>query len=291
MADVLRLMGRVFIYGDIAVKTGLHIGGTEPGLNIGGVNTIIVDSLSGQPYIPGSSLKGKMRSMLEKYMALPLYKHAGVDHMHTADVNSGMSEEEAKSVYRDSAVAKIYGVPSQSFNAPTRLVVRDVQLTEASALELLDARTELPYTEIKTEVSIDRITSQANPRQVERVPAGAVFGEMCIIYNIYEYYGVADGQAAFSSPDHFAAGQDIAMLQTVFYGMALLEDDYLGGLGSRGSGQIAFENLYVTLKTGDNYRTEIPLLNSSRANPATLFGLIEGFDTLQAEIRGHLGVA
>ncbi len=295
MADVLRLVGRVFIKGDIRAVTGLHIGGTDPGINIGGVNTIVVDSLTGQPYVPGSSLKGKMRSLLEKYMALPLFEHAGVENMHTADVSSkrngrNLSEAEASAIYQDSHVAQVFGVPAQTFNTPTRLIVRDVQLQPESALELLDARTELPYSEIKTEVSIDRITSQANPRQVERVPAGAVFGEMVIVYSIFEFYDEFNGEARITRPaDHFTRDHDIEMLETVFYGMALLEDDFLGGLGSRGSGQIAFEKLHLTVKTTQQYQNELPLLGTSREQPTSIADTINRFGDLRDELAAAFG--
>lgn len=292
MAAVIHLVGRVFIRGNILLKTGLHIGGSDTGLTIGAINNVIVDSLSGQPYIPGSSLKGKMRSLTEKYMGLPLVEHAGVDHMHTVEIYSTDPAEiaQARADYFASPVAQIYGVPAQAYNAPTRLVVRDVQLRPESALELLDARTDLPYTEVKTEVSIDRITSQANPRSVERVPAGARFGEMVLIYNLYQHYDLTDGNANFFE-GHFGVDNDISLLETVLWGMALLEDDYLGGLGSRGSGQIGFEDLYLTLKLTSDYGNEIPLLDTSRANPKTLFDVFQQRTELANQLRQLTGVA
>lgn len=224
--EPIQLFARVFIRGSIFALTGLHIGGSGGGFNIGGNdNPVLVNPLSGEPYIPGSSLKGKMRSLTEKYLGLELKSHANV-MMHTA---------ESQTEYNKSPVAKIYGVPAPS-NAndktflpyPTRLIVRDVPLSQRSKDALKAARVD-QYTEVKTEVSIDRITSAANPRSMERVPAGVIFDPMELVYNVY-------------------GENDLDLLLTVINGMALLEDDYLGGSGSRGSGQIEFRDLAVSFK-------------------------------------------
>ncbi len=153
-------------------------------------------------------------------------------------------------------------------NKPTRLIVRDTMLTEDSAQHLLQARTTLPYTEVKTEVAIDRVTSQASGlRQVERVPAGAVFGPMELVYNIYDL------------------NHDIDWLAVLLDGMQLLEDDYLGGMGSRGSGKIVFRALSVTLKEHGNYRqpTELGKFDTLGDLSAALPGII-------TEIKTRLGV-
>ena len=153
--DTLKLYGRLIITGTIVAKTGLHIGGSGGSFSIGSVdNAVIKNPITGEPYIPGSSLRGKMRSLTEKYKGVKLVKHANV-MMHTVS-----TEEE----YANSPIANIYGVSAEKFNLPTRLIVRDVHLTPESRQELERARTDTRFTEIKTEVSIDRITSQANPR-------------------------------------------------------------------------------------------------------------------------------
>ena len=118
---------------------------------------------------------------------------------------------------------------------PTRLTVRDVFLEEKSRKELEDADTDTNYTEVKTEVAIDRITSEAMPRPNERVPAGTIFGPVQIIYSLYRQHGTNHGNQPQKG--------ELAYFDTVLKGMELLEDDYLGGSGSRGSGQIAFEEL------------------------------------------------
>ena len=132
-------------------------------------------------------------------------------------------------------VCQVFGVPGErDFGTPTRLVVRDVHMTKASAKSLQD-RTELPYTEAKTEVSIDRVTSAANPRQFERVPAGAVFGPAELLYTIYN--------GSDCDP-----GKDIERVATVVEGLQLLEDDYLGGQGSRGAGQVELKEIVVKVR-------------------------------------------
>ena len=166
----IQLKGRVFITFDIEAVTGLHIGGSDTGIEIGGVDkTVIRDPITNRPYIPGSSLKGKVRSLLEKYRGLAQNQRIGQGFIHSCD---------DKEQYPGCDVCQIFGVPGErDFATPTRLVVRDVHLSDASAKTLEEqAHTDLPYTEVKTEVSIDRVTSAANPRQMERVPAGAVFG-------------------------------------------------------------------------------------------------------------------
>jgi CRISPR-associated protein Csm3 len=231
MTNQIKLYGRVFIESKIRAVTGLHIGGSGGSFSIGGNdNPVIVNPISGEPYIPGSSLRGKMRSLTEKYTGAQMVRHANVQ-MHTAT-----NQDE----YDNSPIAQIYGVSAEKFNLPTRLIVRDIPLTRDSRDELLRAKTDLPFTEVKTEVSIDRITSQANPRPIERVPAGAIFGPMEMVYSIY-------------------APQDISNFALIIDGMSLLEDDYLGGSGSRGSGKVSFENISISLKQSNDYRSRVQI--------------------------------
>ena len=232
----LKIIGRLFITFNIKTKTGLHIGGTNTGIEIGGVdNAVIRDPLTQKPYVPGSSLKGKIRNLLEKHLGKPIGK-------------SGMHLCEKPEDYQDCEICTVFGVPAKlSFASPTRLLVRDILLSDRSAQELSspDIHTDLRYTEVKTEVAIDRITSAANPRPVERVPAGAVFGPGEMVYTIY------------SSDDGLCdPKKDVEHVLTLFKGMALLEDDYLGGMGSRGSGKVAFEKINIELRKRQDYFTQ-----------------------------------
>ena len=227
MTQTANLYGRVFVECNIRAETGLHIGGAESSLSIGGVDNVVIrDPLSNQPYIPGSSLKGKMRSQMEKFHGLPQNQRIGQVTIHTCQEGGA---------YASCPVCHIYGLPGNSeFSTSTRLVVRDVGLTEESVAELGRARTDLPLSEVKWEAAIDRVTSAATPRQMERVPAGAVFGPAEMVYSIYE-------------------GADIDRFRNVVEGMQFLEDDYLGGSGSRGSGKVTFHDIQVYTRARGDY--------------------------------------
>ena len=147
-------------------------------------------------------------------------------------------------------VCHVFGVPAEiGYSGPTRLLVRDVSLSPESADALDKANTELRYAEIKTEVAIDRVTSAATPRSIERVPAGAVFGPAELVFGIYEK-------------------ADFVRLKTVIEAMQLVEDDYLGGAGSRGSGKVKFTDIKVQARNRRDY-----------SNPQT-FGEFESVQAL-----------
>ncbi|MSP14765.1 MAG: type III-A CRISPR-associated RAMP protein Csm3 [Chloroflexi bacterium] len=229
MTDI-RLYGRIFISGEVLAVTGLHIGAENAGIQIGGIdNAILRNPLNDEPYIPGSSIRGKMRSLMEKYLKRPQNQRIGRDvFIHSCEV---------KPDFDTCDVCHVFGVPGErEFSEPARLIVRDVALSKGSRDALLAARTDLPYAELKTEVAIDRVTSAATPRTQERVPAGAVFGPATFIFNVYDL-------------EH-----DLERLLRVSQALALLEDDYLGGQGSRGSGQIRFQGLTLWTKGGEDYR-------------------------------------
>lgn len=226
-----KLLGRVILTGEVEARTGLHIGGSPGALAIGNVDLpVIRDARTNRPYIPGSSLKGKMRSLSEKLTGAPQNRNIGRDvKIHIAE-----NAEE----YGRYWVNPVFGVPGEvkfGVTAPNRLIVRDVPLTEGSARELLDKKTDQPFTEVKWEAAIDRVTSAATPRQIERVPAGARFGPMELVLSLY-------------------LREDVAHLAHLLTALQLVEDDYLGGQGSRGSGKVAFLNLSVACKHGDAYK-------------------------------------
>ena len=237
----IQLQGKIFLQGTINARTGLHIGGNSGELDIGGIdNPVIRNAFNRQPYIPGSSLRGKMRGLLDRHFNNPLDKRVGRDvRVH---------ECQTPADYKECPVCQVFGVaPIRDLRGktlPTRLIVRDTFLTPES-LEALDrADTDTDFTEIKTEVAIDRITSAATPRQQERVPAGATFGPFQIIHSLYtQDENKNDNQIQ----------DELRFFDTVLKGIELLEDDYLGGSGSRGSGQITFENLTLTFKSRECY--------------------------------------
>ncbi len=232
MADKVDLYGRIFVKGKIRAVTGLHIGGSPAALAIGAVdNPVIRDALTGRPYIPGSSVRGKMRSLWEKMTGVRQNWPIGRDvSIHVCESQSG---------YVQCPVCQIYGVPGQlEASFPTRLIVRDTFLSRESEEELrLQAKTDLPYTEVKWEAAIDRVTSAAVPRQMERVPSGAVFDNFEMVFSVYEK-------------------GDLGRFVTVLEALQLLEDDYLGGQGSRGSGKVRFEGLRLSCRSRNAYATE-----------------------------------
>jgi len=217
-----RLTGVLVLSSLIHCDTGLRIGAAESTIAIGGLdNPVIRDPLTGEPYIPGSSLKGKMRSLLERrYELSQTWAIArGRVHVHVCETQAN---------YERCPVCPLFGVAAPQ-NARwfclARLRVPDVFLEEGSRRALAERATDLPFTEVKTEVAIDRLTSAAVPRPMERVPAGAQFGPAQFI--LFNYEGDEPRQN----------------LGRLLEGMELLEADYLGSSGSRGSGRISFREI------------------------------------------------
>ena len=224
-----KIKEKQILKGSIILLTGLHIGGTNNSLSIGGVdNSVVRHPVNNQPYIPGSSLKGKLRSLLELAMGQIGTKRMG-------KVENGPSENSA-----DISVKLFGNANGERSQIPSRVLVRDAYLDEDSIDEL--DQTEALFAEIKTEVVIDRITSAAMPRQLERVPAGAKFNFEMVL-NIHE-------------GDEISSVHEHELLSNLFAAMALLQDDYLGGHGSRGSGQIKIQLQSITKRSVNFYLGE-----------------------------------
>ncbi|RLC17335.1 MAG: type III-A CRISPR-associated RAMP protein Csm3 [Deltaproteobacteria bacterium] len=225
-----KLKKKVFLKGTINAETGISVGGSSTGLEIGGADKVVVrNPLTNAPYIPGSSLKGKMRSLLEKlYEKMTL----GTD---------GEGNQTAKPCKCGKCpICEVFGVSAEDKGIPARLIVRDSMLTKDSFAELENSKTtDMPFTEVKTEVAIDRITSAANPRSIERVPGGAEF-DLSMVCNIY------------------ADDNEEDILCKVFEGLRLVQDDYLGGSGSRGYGQVKFRIEPLTYKDQGCYENNAP---------------------------------
>lgn len=214
-----KLTKKIEITGSITLLTGLHIGGTNSSMSIGGIDKAVIrNPITNQPYIPGSSLKGKMRSLLE---------------ISTGNIGGASGGQVRNGPSKNGSTADLFGnATSDERQKPSRIIVRDCVMSNHKYV--LD-NTELPYTEGKTEVVIDRITSAAMPRQNERVPAGAEF-TLNLVVNIWEQDGNEDD-----------------LMKNVFKSLELLSDDYLGGHGSRGYGQIAFAIEDVLEKSVSEY--------------------------------------
>lgn len=205
-----KLVKKIKIQTSITLVTGLHIGGSSDNVEIGGIDNPVIKlaTRDNEPYIPGSSLKGKMRCLLEQAAGAP---KVGMDQK----VNNLFGITESRTLNTD--------------NKPSKLIVRDAILSKESKEALLACdNLDMPYTENKWENVIDRTKGVAeHPRQSERVPAGAVFNAEFVL-NIWDDDKEDDLMALFEK------------------GIRLLENDYLGGSGSRGYGQIKFGEFVKT---------------------------------------------
>lgn len=198
----MKLIEKNIITGTILLKTGLHIGGSKSSLDIGGLDSPVIKTPLGVPYIPGSSLKGKIRTLLGlSYGAFKL--------------------EEDKEI-----IKKMFGSAEKDWTEPTRLIFRDAVLDVEKFMEVFtnkDALLETDFSEEKYENTIDRKsgkTTGGGLRNIERVPAGAVFS-FEIVINVFDKDNKNE------------------MLKELEKGLNLLQDDYLGGSGTRGYGKVA----------------------------------------------------
>jgi len=200
-------LANLIIKGKIECLTGMHIGGSKEKFEIGGVdNPVIRDPKTNLPYIPGSSLKGKLRTLLEFKLGVVKIDDKG---------SAGPS--------KDPKITNIFGgtPKDENVNGPTRLIVRDAFPDEETIEMWKNANTELLYTEYKAENTIDRLSAEANPRFIERVLKGSKF-DLILIFSIYDI----DKETYSES------------LNNLLNSMKLLEHSSLGGGGSRGSGEI-----------------------------------------------------
>jgi CRISPR-associated protein Csm3 len=307
------LLGKITLQSTLVVETGLHIGGGGERLDIGGLDKAVVrDPLTLQPYLPGSSIKGKLRSILERVLKKELNRSGGsyTFRYESDDLEDGFTEvstdifvpyEGAKTCplsrvfgstggskcWVDKEIAKAQELDSEgekiiqgvkhtkirrTRNSPARLIVRDAHLCEDSAKQLSKIETGLYMTEWKFENGMDRITAAANPRQLERVPAGAKF-EFEMVYTVED------------------AAQAVEDLQNLAIALAILEDDALGGHGSRGYGKVKFENFNFFYRSVDQYRqivsgqgdTKTPIMESP-----TTADLLENFGDLSRQVEQRL---
>jgi CRISPR-associated protein Csm3 len=245
----MKLKGYKNIEGIIEVITGLHIGGSTSIIEIGGKdNPVIKHPLTKEPYIPGSSIKGKMRSLLEWKLGLidDKEKISGENNKDYGGVHkyNGPNCQQKKC-----PICVIFGTSADDAGlGPTRIVVRDAVLDEDfknRQREKDSAWTVLDLTEDKYENTINRITARANPRNFERVISGVEFS-----------FGVS--YRVFENGDN--GNLDENLFKHVIEGLKLIEKDALGGAGSRGCGQVRFK-----IKIGDKHEY-LENINSSNIN-------------------------
>ncbi|WP_230588088.1 type III-A CRISPR-associated RAMP protein Csm3 [Gallibacterium anatis] len=218
---MMKLNNIVEIKATLVLKTGLHIGSGDSEMHIGGIdNAVIKNPITQKPYIPGSSLKGKIRSLLEWRSGELKEKPLSISDI------KGSNAEMVKDILR------LFGVSADSNKEESvlkeigvaRLGFQDCEFT--SDWEQYLEENNLSATEAKFENTIDRITSTAgNPRQTERIPAGAKF-DFKLTLRQFE-------------------NDSENLIDLLLKGLRLLELDSLGGSGSRGYGKVEFQNLTV----------------------------------------------
>ncbi|HHE9974175.1 MULTISPECIES: type III-A CRISPR-associated RAMP protein Csm3 [Haemophilus] len=216
----MKLTNIVEIKAKLVLETGLHIGAGDSEMHIGGIdNSVIKHPITQSPYIPGSSLKGKIRTLLE-------WRSGAVQNAPLTVKDITKNPEEVKNILR------LFGISGDTKNSEqevaeigvSRLAFWDCALDSDWEKAIRDDNQLL--TEAKSENTIDRITSTAgNPRQTERVPAGAEF-DFKLMLRQFE-------------------GDKPELLELVLKGLKLLELDSLGGSGSRGYGKVKFTKLTV----------------------------------------------
>jgi CRISPR-associated protein Csm3 len=222
--ETMKLVNMKPITGRIILRTGLHIGAGDMEMHIGGTdNPVIKHPHTNEPYIPGSSLKGKVRSLLEMKSGL-MIKTKGKPV--NGKLWKNLQESEGKDAVEAEKILKLFGISGSDEEAaaalgPTRASFSDCHLSETWRDKVRIKR--WPLTEVKAENSIDRIKGTAeHPRFMERVPAGIEFDFSISLKN-------------------FDQDENSALLDYLLVGLKLLELDALGGSGSRGYGRIEFE--------------------------------------------------
>ena len=216
-----KLKRKIIIRANIEILTGLHIGGSNAYSAIGTVDSPVIRSVyDGKPIIPGSSLKGKLRTLL-------------------ASVKD--NEYEYRDHKKDNIVIKrLFGAASfydKNTKKTIPAIMSQLQFSDAY-IKNAEGRKQSSFTEVKFENTITRSNGVANPRQIERVVPGTVF-ESVIVYNEL-------------NPDNTETDMKI-----LAEGMKLLQNDYLGGHGTRGYGRISFKNISIEIVNGDNKDSEI----------------------------------
>ena len=206
------MYSKIQITGVLETKTGMHIGGSSAFSAIGAVDSpVIKDVRNGKPMVPGSSLKGKIRTLLAK-------------KYNEAVVNPDNDAECIRRVFGSAKKDKDNKVHA------SKIIVSDMFLLNEDEIRNRGIES---FTEVKFENSINRATAVANPRQIERAIKGLQFG----IDMIYEVENGKEDEVI----------DDINLLAE---GMKMLEYDYLGGSGSRGYGKVQFFDMTAKIVIG-----------------------------------------
>jgi CRISPR-associated protein Csm3 len=266
----MRFLGTATLWGKIEAVTGLHIGGSGAGYEIGGVDQTVIRDVRGYPYIPGSSLKGKMRSLLE---------------WSTGNINTGDGSGDPKrvgDVHRctdvDCPVCRLFGSSAVEgrLAGPTRVLVRDANPDQATRdfMDRLERDYGLPKAEVKMENSINRIKGSVDYglRSQERVHPGATF-DYELVMSAFQVEG--------------CRVEDADMAKHLVEAMRLLEDSALGGGGSRGSGQIRFHVCsQPVLRSAAMYRSGEMPARSEELVSLSAFNTVAFIARMRSELKG-----
>lgn len=164
------MYSKLLLCGEIEVVTGLHIGGSEGFSAIGAIDSPVVrDSVTRLPMIPGSSLKGKIRTLIARDLNKSAFDNHENDHIK---------------------IRRLFGSSKDEKLKRSRLIFSDCIMTPENRQEIINAGA-MSVTEAKFENTINRATGVANPRQIERVVRGAKF-PFELIYEVIEPTEIAE---------------------------------------------------------------------------------------------------
>ncbi|RAM52118.1 MAG: type III-A CRISPR-associated RAMP protein Csm3 [Hapalosiphonaceae cyanobacterium JJU2] len=339
MLQQKQLLGKFRLEAILVSETGLHIGGGGGNLDIGGLDKPVArDPMTQFPYLPGSSIKGKLRAILERYYKKPLNRRGSRDtfRYESDDLVDGYTEIYGQKIPYEAArtcpISRLFGSTGggdfwvktidaieeklerakrndkfiteifpdgveysqilRGRNSPARLIVRDCHLVSDSAEKLKRVDTGLYMTEWKWENGLDRVTAAANPRQIERVPAGAEFNFQ-LVYTVE----ADSNQTGNLTQEEFQAAiaQAVNDLRNIAIALSLLEDDALGGHGSRGYGKVRFKNYRCFWRDVEQYRRvtedgvefKQPIITVENTDDDTL-NLLKQFGNLSDEMQKSL---
>ncbi|MBN9350048.1 MAG: type III-A CRISPR-associated RAMP protein Csm3 [Chitinophagaceae bacterium] len=205
-----KLIKKTIIRTKLTLLSGLHIGDSKDTTEIGGIDSPIVRRKDNrEPYIPGSSLKGKVRCLLEQM-------------------------DGATKVGNSQKVNDVFGIAEKNNTKTSRVIFRDAYFAKNDEdysgdniyTLLKDSEyTDMPFSEMKVENTIDRVLGKAKDggiRNIERVPAGVKFFVEVVI-------------------NHFEREEEIKAKELLIKGFKALNNDYLGGSGTRGYGHVKID--------------------------------------------------
>lgn len=223
--SISKLYGKIIIEANLEVLTGMHISSSSDFAAIGAVDTVVVrDPITHQPIIPGSSVKGKLRYLLSRVTT--------------------EREEISKLMDESDELKRLFGTSMGDLNSRlSRLQFYDLKLNPENKEKLSKLDLDLPFTEIKFENTINRATGVANPRQIERVIAGSIF-DFKLVYNVENIDDL---------------GKDFDLIKL---GIEVLENDYIGGHGTRGYGKVKFDNYNISIKNYSDNNIDISEIKS-----------------------------